>query len=152
MSRFELRELSGEGEVGRAWSELGGRFSPPLASRDGFAALVAKMARWGTTLAAVGDGGLLGCVTFYANDPARGGFVTLIAASAAAQGTGVGSALLEAAEGRCREAGMRSVSLEVRDGNACAEAFYSRHGYRAVGRGEGSTLMGKGLEGGGAGE
>jgi ribosomal-protein-alanine N-acetyltransferase len=44
----------------------------------------------------------------------------------------VGTALLEAAEERLREAGSRHIFLETAVNNAPAIAFYKRHGYELI--------------------
>jgi ribosomal-protein-alanine N-acetyltransferase len=65
---------------------------------------------------------------------------------------GAASALLLAVLGAERAQGARLAGLEVRAGNAAALAFYSRHGFRQVGRrrryypgGEDAVLLGLAL-------
>ena len=50
-----------------------------------------------------------------------------------AQGAGVGSALLAAAEQSLRDAGQREAILWTFEANGLARAFYERHGWRADG-------------------
>jgi ribosomal protein S18 acetylase RimI-like enzyme len=52
-----------------------------------------------------------------------------IAVSAAAEGQGVGRALLDAAERNCKEHGAESITLHVISTNARAKTFYERSGY-----------------------
>ena len=52
-----------------------------------------------------------------------------IAVSAAAEGQGVGRALLLAAERNCKEHGAESITLHVISSNARARTFYERSGY-----------------------
>ena len=51
-----------------------------------------------------------------------------------ARGQGLGGRLLAAALALLAEAGAREVFLEVRAGNAPAQALYHRRGFRAIGR------------------
>jgi len=57
-------------------------------------------------------------------------YVNLLAVDAAAEGRGVGRALMEHAERWARERGCLEVCLDVFAGNAGATAFYERLGYR----------------------
>ena len=59
--------------------------------------------------------------------------VEVLAVAAAARGTGIGTALLEAVIDAARENGMRSVGLEVVDVNDRALQLYERLGFRSVG-------------------
>jgi ribosomal protein S18 acetylase RimI-like enzyme len=52
-----------------------------------------------------------------------------IATAAGARGRGLGGRLLEAAEQAARDRGRAEISLEVRDDNAAAIAFYLHRGY-----------------------
>lgn len=66
--------------------------------------------------------------------PRRGQWrVEVLAVAGAARGSGIGTALLEAVIGDAREAGMRSVGLEVVDVNDRALQLYERIGFRSVG-------------------
>ncbi|KAF1004984.1 MAG: Ribosomal-protein-alanine acetyltransferase [Luteibacter sp.] len=56
-----------------------------------------------------------------------------IATKPAAQGKGVGSALIEASETAARQKGCRSLRLEVRKDNAVAIRLYERLGYGKIG-------------------
>jgi ribosomal-protein-alanine N-acetyltransferase len=60
------------------------------------------------------------------------GHVITIDVIAAARRSGVGSLLLQAAEGRLRAAGSRAVSLETAVDNLAALSFYKRHGYSVI--------------------
>jgi ribosomal protein S18 acetylase RimI-like enzyme len=57
------------------------------------------------------------------------GHVETIAVAVEAEGQGVGSALLEAAERWAREQGLGWLTLNVFAGNARARQVYERHGY-----------------------
>jgi [ribosomal protein S18]-alanine N-acetyltransferase len=58
----------------------------------------------------------------------------LLAVQAAQRRRGVASALLDWLESTVRAAGMTTIRLETRAGNAAALSFYERHGFREVGR------------------
>ena len=60
--------------------------------------------------------------------------VNNIAVRNAERQRGVGGVLLAGVLLRGRELGARSATLEVRAGNHAAQALYSRHGFRVVGR------------------
>jgi len=55
-----------------------------------------------------------------------------IAVAPSHQGQGIGTALIHAFEGRARDNGFATVSLEVIDTNLRAKALYTRLGYREV--------------------
>ena len=57
-------------------------------------------------------------------------YVTVLAVTEAAQGQGVASRLMEAAEGWARAQGFRLICLDVFANNHRARAFYARHGYQ----------------------
>lgn len=57
-----------------------------------------------------------------------------LAVSRSRRREGVASELLQAALAEFRSAGAESVYLEVRESNAVGIAFYSKHGFAAVGR------------------
>ncbi len=60
----------------------------------------------------------------------RHGHVSDIVVAPAAEGRGVGAALMAAAETWARERGFRLLSLHVFDANVRAQALYERLGYR----------------------
>lgn len=92
-----------------------------------------------TTLAllvAVRDGTVVGWTSFGSgrDEDGRGdGEVYGIYADPAAWSTGIGHALLAAAEARLADAGHTRAYLWVLDGNDRADSFYSRHGWAADG-------------------
>jgi ribosomal-protein-alanine N-acetyltransferase len=57
-----------------------------------------------------------------------------LATDPARRRAGVATALLAAALGGARAAGLREITLEVREGNVAARSFYLRHGFAVVGR------------------
>jgi ribosomal-protein-alanine N-acetyltransferase len=57
-----------------------------------------------------------------------------IAVEESHRGTGVGSELMRAFMAWASASGVRTVHLEVREGNARARAFYARWGFSEVGR------------------
>ena len=58
------------------------------------------------------------------------GWVYYLAAHPAHQGTGLGGAMMEAAEGWLRRRGIWKVQLLVREDNAAVRHFYEHRGYR----------------------
>lgn len=103
---------------------------------------VARRAREAVVLAAVDDetGALLGCVT-YAPDPAnpwaehlRKGeaSIRMLAVDPAAQGRGVGTALVEACLARARAEGRSGVFLHSLPIMTAAQRIYERLGFRRV--------------------
>lgn len=79
-------------------------------------------------LVAVGAGELVG--TVMAGFDGHRGWIYYLAVSPAQQGTGVGRALMEAAEARLRELGCPKINLQIRAENEAVRAFYERLGYR----------------------
>ena len=87
-------------------------------------------------LVAVRDGAILGWASFGSgrdDDSAADGEVYGIYADPDAWSTGVGRALLTAAEERIAEAGHPRAYLWVLDGNDRADAFYARQGWELDG-------------------
>jgi GNAT superfamily N-acetyltransferase len=66
-------------------------------------------------------------------DDATAGELYAIHVDPPAQGAGVGSALLAAAERSLRDAGHREAILWTFEANGLARAFYERHGWKADG-------------------
>ena len=60
-------------------------------------------------------------------------YVQTIGVTSAMQGTGIGTALLEAMLGEADTRGAQHVDLEVRADNAVAIALYEKHGFSGVG-------------------
>ena len=83
------------------------------------------------SIARIGDGGALGFTLSRA--VAYEAELLLLAVLPAERGRGVGTALLEAFVLTSREAGVRRLLLEVRDGNR-AIAMYLAHGFEIAGR------------------
>jgi len=87
-------------------------------------------------LVAERDGEIVGWTSFGSGREEEGagdGEVYGIYADPAEWSTGVGRALLDAAEQRIRDAGHRRAYLWVLDGNERADAFYARRGWEADG-------------------
>jgi ribosomal protein S18 acetylase RimI-like enzyme len=57
------------------------------------------------------------------------GWIYHLAVTGSRRREGIGTALLQAAESRLRDAGVRQINLMVYDENGAAEAFYLRRGY-----------------------
>ena len=57
------------------------------------------------------------------------GWINYLAVHPSRQGSGLGRALMEAAESRLRERGCPKINLQVRDDNRAARAFYEAIGY-----------------------
>ncbi len=102
------------------------------ASIDG--ALTAPAAEQTVLVAESGEGETLGFVHLHgANDfhtGERHGHVSDIVVAPAAEGRGVGAALMAAAEDWARGRGFRLLTLHVFDGNRRARSLYERLGYR----------------------
>ncbi len=58
------------------------------------------------------------------------GWVNYLAVHPARQGSGLGRALMDAAEERLRALGCPKINLQVRDGNEAARGFYEAIGYQ----------------------
>ena len=79
------------------------------------------------------DGRVVGFATAGpGRDDARVGELYAIYVDPQAQGAGVGSALLAAAEQSLRDAGHREAILWTFEANGLARAFYERHGWELV--------------------
>ena len=111
--------------------------------RDGMkrttAAELAGEIRAGEIVVATRDDQVVGCVRVHdiADDTSEFG---ILAAAPAARGTGVGNALLDFAERRSRERGMRAMQLELlvpREWSHPSKEFlkewYARRGYELIG-------------------
>ena len=59
--------------------------------------------------------------------------ISLFAVRASQRRTGLGSALLAWLEATAQVAGIRTIKLEARAGNAAAKSFYRRHGFTETG-------------------
>ncbi|MDM0076823.1 GNAT family N-acetyltransferase [Variovorax sp. J2P1-59] len=77
------------------------------------------------------DGVLLGfAIMQYGDDDAH---ISLFAVQASQRRNGLGSALLAWLEATAGVAGIRTIRLEARAGNAAAKSFYGRHGFMESG-------------------
>ena len=86
------------------------------------------------TFVAEGDAGLLGFVHVEEStdsvtlEPCA--YVAVVAVAENAQGQGIASRLMAAAEAWARQRGFRLIALDVFADNRRARAFYARHGYQ----------------------
>ena len=101
---------------------------------------MAAMIGWGEIAAARLDGELVGSVRVRLLAPSLGGF-GMLCADPAHRGAGLGLALVRFAEDRCRDDGATTMQLELlvprqwrHEGKAQLHDWYSRLGYREVGR------------------
>lgn len=95
-----------------------------------------------TVLVAAGaDGGVAGSV-MVGHDGHRG-WLYYVAADPGARGTGIGRAVVAAAEAWLRERGVRKAQLLVRETNAAVVAFYERLGFEVSPR----VVMARWLDG-----
>jgi [ribosomal protein S18]-alanine N-acetyltransferase len=69
---------------------------------------------------------------FIVAHPGATGHIVTIDVDPRTRRSGVGSALLRAAEGRLHDSGSSAVGLETAVDNVAALAFYKRHGYSVV--------------------
>jgi ribosomal protein S18 acetylase RimI-like enzyme len=118
-----------------------GQLPPPgvLGVEDDYAVTLADVgdrARTGEVLVAVLDDALVGCVTLlrpgseYAEiaEPGEAEF-RMLAVAPAAQGRGVGAALVAACLDRAAEQGYTAVAICTRDTNEVAQRMYARFGF-----------------------
>ena len=92
----------------------------------------------GSVLVAVENGAVVGFVTIWTryhstepgDDLAEHGFISDLVVSSTKRGTGIGRALLRAAEARAQEAGARVVRLSVLAGNVAAVSLYAAEGFK----------------------
>ncbi|GAB2178076.1 GNAT family N-acetyltransferase [Dongia sp. agr-C8] len=98
-------------------------------------ALDAPSPRSATLIAVDEAGAPLGYIHLESTDDilsgTTAGYVSILAVTAAAEGKGVASRLMEEAEGWARAQGYRFLLLDVFSSNATARRFYERKGYVA---------------------
>ena len=110
-------------------------FPTPLSEKVDVPSYACRLLRDGFVFLAERGGSLVGAVGGYANDRAtRRAYVSVIASSRYARGTGVGSALLARFEAEARKAGMVEVELETSERNERALSLYRSRSYRVVRR------------------
>lgn len=83
----------------------------------------------GSVLVALRNRDLLGNLVLLLRAGSDNARIYSVVVAPAARGLGIGDRLVGAAERVAREAGRRSVTLEVRADNAAARALYARRGY-----------------------
>jgi ribosomal protein S18 acetylase RimI-like enzyme len=106
-------------------------FAPPLSSRIDLAGYADKLAAHARRIEAWQDDTLVGLIALYANDRARGGFITNVSVLPDFQGQGVAGELLKRAVALSIELGLPHLRLEVYADNTAALALYRRHGFSA---------------------
>lgn len=116
---------------GRGWTHEAELVAGPRIDEAGLRALLAR--RDGVVLVAVRDGALVGCV-----DVARAGegvcFLGMLSVKVTEQGSGLGKALVAAAEEHARRAfGARVMAMHVVSVRPELLAWYERRGYRRTG-------------------
>lgn len=104
-------------------------FSPPLSSRIELAGYADKLAAHARRIEAWQGDTLVGLIALYANDPARGGFITNVSVLPDFQGQGVAGELLKRTVALSLELGLPHLRLEVYADNTAALALYRRHGF-----------------------
>jgi len=152
------------GEICVAAYRADGQLPPALPPGDDFPnghdysitlADVASRAEHGEVLVAVEptDGAILGCVTFmtpgslYAElSKADEAEFRMLAVAPAAQGRGVGAALVSACLERANDLGYDAVVICVRDFNVAAKRLYASFGFAAVPDRDWSPVPGVSLE------
>ena len=93
-------------------------------------ALSEKYEKNATVLIARVSEEVAGVCVFYDNDiKNKTAYLSMIVVSKAAQGRGVGSALLQAMTDQCCDSGMNRLRLEVANSNKTAIRFYLKHGF-----------------------
>lgn len=89
-----------------------------------------KYLKYGNVIRISENDDSLGFCAFYDNDEVNHcAFLSMIIVIPSAQGKGVAGILLDDMIRRCRESGMRSISLEVADDNNRAIKFYQKNGF-----------------------
>lgn len=106
-------------------------FTPPLSSRIDLAAYADKLAAHARRIEAWQGDTLVGLIAMYANDPARGGFITNVSVLPGHQGQGVARGLLTRTLTLAAELRLPRLRLEVYADNVAALALYRRHGFSA---------------------
>lgn len=141
--------MTGRDGVLRVWSLLSAEFDPTLEETVGdLRAYAGKLSDRAVTVAALADERLLGAVSLYANDPFAGAYVAQLAVASPERGRGVAGVLLARAAAIAEGAGMDSICLEVREGNAAARRLYEGFGFEYTGgRGHYGLIMSRPLRG-----
>ncbi len=92
---------------------------------------VRELLELGAFLLAERDGGLAAGV--YVEIRGNRGYIGMLSVDPAAQGGGLGRAVMEAAEAHCRQAGCVGVDLSVIDLRVELQCFYGKLGYVEIG-------------------
>lgn len=139
--------MMGIPSVRAVWGLLSDEFEPPHGDAVlDFSSYLEKVAARAVTLVALRDGRLAGAVSFYANDPAAGAYVTQLAVVTSDRVHGIGGMLLDLACDRAARLGMGRIGHEVREGNLAARRLYEGRGFRYTeASGRYGLLMERGL-------
>lgn len=104
-------------------------FTPPLSTRIDLAGYADKLASHARRIEAWQGDTLVGLIALYANDPARGGFITNVSVLPGLQGKGIAGELLRRTLALATELRLPHLRLEVYADNMAALALYRRHGF-----------------------
>jgi len=117
-------------------------FAPPLSSRVRLEDYAEKLAENADTFEAWDGATLAGLIACYLNDGERAqGYISHVAVLEGLRGRGVAARLLAMCLERARQAGFKTVGLEVDTSNTAARALYERAGFAATQRTGTSTMM-----------
>ena len=111
--------------------QINGTLPTPLSQRVELNQYAQKVTENGNILAISKNNKIRAAILFYANDSnKKRAYITLIATTPQYKKSGYGSQLLNAAELKAQEAGMKYMTLETDFSNTQAIAFYAKRGYK----------------------
>lgn len=129
-SQYRITEIQDEVSIDQIIRACDRAFPNPVASRENYPELLAKICQYAVFLTAQ-DREPLGYAAMYANNTeSKIAFITLLAVKPEKQGMRIGRNLLEACLERARQCGMHNVQLEVRKENVKAIGLYQAAGFR----------------------
>src|SRR5437667_12821932 len=129
--RHRERRLSWRRHEGRGWTSEADLIAGPRIDEAGFLALLAKDAS--VVLLGLRDGDLGGCVPLEGSEDGVA-FLGMLSVRVSEQGSGLGRALVAAAEDYARrELGARVIAMYVLTVRRELLAWYERRGYRRTG-------------------
>jgi ribosomal protein S18 acetylase RimI-like enzyme len=116
-------------------------FIPPLSNRVEIADYARKISTRAVRFEAW-DGGLVGLLAAYCNDPfGRAGYITSVSVEQAWRGKGIASRLLDQCVRHLQELGFEWIELEVDPANESAVRLYAKKGFRAGTRDNKTMIM-----------